>query len=80
MTPKQKAIELVERFLYLIRGADRYSYNLEDMNNFIAKQCAFIAAEEGEKYEKNVLVKFKLMPEEYKSDYWAEVKKEIHEL
>lgn len=68
MTPKQKAIELVDKFIET------------NGNSFFAKQCALIAADEGEKYEKNVLVKFKLMPEDYKSDYWAEVKKEIDEL
>ena len=46
MTPKEKAQELVEKFLPQVRGADRYNYNLEDMNLFIAKQCALIAVDE----------------------------------
>ena len=46
MTPQEKANELVEKFLSEVRGADRYNYNLEDMNVFIAKQCAKIAVDE----------------------------------
>ena len=46
MTPKEKANELVEKFLSEVRGADRYNYYLEDMNVFIAKQCAKIAVDE----------------------------------
>ena len=46
MTPQEKANELVEKFLPEVRGADRYNYNLEDMNVFIAKQCAKIAVDE----------------------------------
>lgn len=43
---KQKAAELIERFLPSVRGADRYNYNLESMNVFIAKQCAIICCDE----------------------------------
>lgn len=46
MTPQEKANKLVEKFLPEVRGADRYNYNLEDMNLFIAKQCAKIAVDE----------------------------------
>ena len=46
MDPKEKAEQLIEKFLQEVRGGDRYNYNLEDMNFFIAKQCALIAVEE----------------------------------
>jgi hypothetical protein len=46
MTPKEKAKDLVDKFLPQIRGADRYNYNLESMNVFNAKQCALIAVDE----------------------------------
>lgn len=46
MTPKEKADELVNKFLYEVRGADRYNYNLEETNVFIAKQCAKISVDE----------------------------------
>lgn len=43
MTPQQKkARELVEKYLLEVKGADRYNYNLDSMNIFIAKQCAII--------------------------------------
>lgn len=69
MTPKEKAKELVEKFLYLVRGADRYNYNLESMNIFIAKKCAAIAAievfNELDYSNKNAVI------------FWSEVKTEI---
>jgi len=46
MTPQEKANELIEKFLPTVRGADRYNYNLESMNVFIAKQCALICVGE----------------------------------
>lgn len=55
MTPqeKEKANELIARFLPEIQGADRYNYNLEDTNLYIAKQCAKIAVDEILKLELN---------------------------
>ena len=46
MTPKEKAIELVDYFVMEVRGADRYNHNLESMNIFIAKKCASKTVEE----------------------------------
>jgi len=42
MTPEEEAQELIFEFLPEIRGADRYSYNIDDINVFVAKQCAII--------------------------------------
>ena len=46
VTPQEKAKELIDKFLMEVRGADRYNYNLDSMNIFIAKQCALIAVDE----------------------------------
>jgi hypothetical protein len=37
---EQKALDLIDKHLPNVRGADRYNYNLEQMNVFIAKQHA----------------------------------------
>lgn len=65
MTPQEKANELVEKFLPEVRGSDRYNYNLEDMNVFIAKQCAKIAVDEILKIELN---------DGYDHEFWGIVK------
>lgn len=78
MTRKEKAKELVYKFLHEIKSADKYNYNLEDMNIFIAKQCAIIAVDEilsfYEKYEGGIDY------DEYleQVEYWNEVKTEIN--
>lgn len=46
MTPKQKAQDLINKFLTEVKAADRYDYNLEDQNLFIARQCAKIVVDE----------------------------------
>lgn len=46
MDEKQKAEELIKMFLPEIQGADRYNYNLDSMNLFIAKQCAKLMVDE----------------------------------
>lgn len=43
MTEKQKAKELIELYLLEVKGSDKYNYNLDSMNLFIAKNCARIA-------------------------------------
>ena len=79
MTPKEKAQELVDKFIIEVRCADRYNYNLESMNLFIAKQCALIAVEEILKACPIELIsssgKFR-----YTDNYWDEVKTEIENL
>ena len=75
MTPKEKAQELVDKFLPEIRGADRYNYNLESMNIFIAKQCALIAVDE----ILNAL-SYKVSSNFEELKYFEEVKQEIKKL
>jgi hypothetical protein len=70
--PKEKAKELFDKY-YLTKD----ERGLCRINEFIAKQCALIAANDSEKLEYNVLKKFGFVTENYKSDYWQEVKKEI---
>lgn len=66
MTPKEKAIELVEKFTDIENAYNEYS----DFKQ--AKQCALIAVDElinqQEKYNNGSF---------YPSKYWQEVKKEI---
>lgn len=42
MTEKQKVKELIELYLLEIKSSDRYNYNLDSINVFIAKNCARI--------------------------------------
>lgn len=70
LTPKEKAKELVDKYLYEIKGADRYNYNLESMNIFISKQCSKIAVDE-------ILNINSVDKDYYLNDYWQEVKAEI---
>jgi hypothetical protein len=71
MTPKEKAKEIVEDF------NNNVSTHYTNMSRTSSKQCALIAVKIAEKSEYNVLIKFGLVTENYKSDYWQEVKKEI---
>jgi hypothetical protein len=64
MTPKEKANALVLRFLIEVESADRYNYNLREMNLFIAKDCAKIAVNE-------------LIQAVYNPEYWIDVLGEI---
>lgn len=74
MTPKDKAKELLEKFLLEVRGADRYNYTLESINCFIAKQCALIAI--CEIFEASNEVYF----DEHQIKYYQDVKSEIENL
>ena len=68
MTPKEKAIELVNKFRDFADGidseTDRFSPNIEKKN---AKRCALIAV--GELFDYN--------SKESMHNYWIEVKQEI---
>ena len=75
MEAKQKAIELVNKYLLEVRGADRYNYNLESMNFFIAKECSLIAV--GELInDTNASSPFEVE----RLIYWNEVKNQIQSL
>ena len=65
MTPKEKAIELVQKYF----KANHQPYGFKD-----AKQCALIAVDE-------ILDMVKHTPIEFiETDYWQEVKQEIENL
>jgi hypothetical protein len=67
MTPKDKAKELVGKFMPYIAGADRYNTTLGIYDTDISKQCALIVVNEVlENSHTNVFTK-----------YWEEVKQEI---
>jgi hypothetical protein len=46
MTPKEKAVELVDKYRTYIRIADKYDYNVSEDEIHISKQCALIAVDE----------------------------------
>ena len=91
MTPKEKALKLVDKFkpfVYCYSGSGMLS-NDYDKNIVLrmAKQCALIAADESinifiEVYKK--LVAFELIKGEVEDSathiYWTEVKQEIEKL
>jgi len=76
MTPQEKAQELIEKYLPTVRGADRYNYNVESMNVFIAKECAKIAVDE-------ILETLKTCWDEQgaylQHNYWENVKLELEQ-
>lgn len=76
MTPKEKAEELVNKFLPQIISADRYNYNVSDTNQHIAKQCALIAVDEI-LLDKKVGYSKDIIEEK---QYWLKVKTEIENL
>ena len=70
MTPKEKAKELVDKYIPHIAGADRYNTTLGIWDKSISKNCALIAVEE-------VL---DILDENHNIKYWLEVKQEIEKL
>ena len=68
MTAVEKAIELVEKFNYLVLEKDFFGDNIEHKNS---KQCAIIAVEE--------ILNAHLFDLDEKQ-YWQQVKEEIENL
>jgi hypothetical protein len=84
MEAKLKAKELVDKYLMEVQGADKYNYNLDSINLYIAKQCAIIAVEEIIKhcafYDYKTKRNFENCSDysdNYFSTYWVDVKTEI---
>jgi len=73
MTPKEKAEELVDKFIVKVLDRDGTSA----MNGFEAKQCALIAVDE--KIETLNKIKFVIDCIDLRQDY-LEVKQEIEKL
>jgi hypothetical protein len=78
MTPKEKAIEIVNKYIDLSDECDclEYSCICFKMYEYKAKQCAIIAVDEILLIRKEIWDDFHW--EYFK--YWQEVKKEINEL
>ena len=78
LLPKQKAEELVNKYIPHIAGADRYNSTLGLYDKEISKQCALIAVDEIinslENYGKE---SDELQNMENDFRYWQEVKQEL---
>ena len=78
LTPKQKAEELVNKYIPHIAGADRYNSTLGIYDKEISKQCALIAVDEIinslENYGKE---SDELQNMENNFRYWQEVRQEL---
>jgi|GWRWMinimDraft_5_1066013.scaffolds.fasta_scaffold00205_9 hypothetical protein len=78
MTPKEKAIELIDKYRTYIRKADVYDYLFFEDENFLSKQCALIAVTE--------IINSNPHSNPFNTDvhstmkYWIEVKNEISNL
>lgn len=72
LTPKQKAEELVNKYIPHIAGADRYNSTLGIYDKYISKQCALIAVNE------IISIKTLWFQKDTKDiDFWKEVKEEL---
>lgn len=78
MSPKEKSKELITSMFQPIFDIDSGVHTAHDKGRYIAAiKCAIKSVEEAEKSEYNVLVKFGFVTENYKSDYWQQVKNEL---
>jgi hypothetical protein len=73
-TPKQKAKELVDKYLEIIWQADKFSYLLDSEGLHFAKQCALIAVDELIEDNK---ANEELVNGGLNKHYWQQVKTEI---
>ena len=82
MTPKEKAIELVEKFQYvypviMTSKEGDWKQKLERMNSLQAKQCALICVDE---ISKGIALQTVVYPHLNNYKYWQEVKQKINKL
>ena len=83
MTPKEKAIELFDKYYRLFNNFPNYQYVIENLNTiqdeklYITKQCALIAVDEILKAVNNPDETFLCKDG---VDYWSQVKQEIENL
>jgi hypothetical protein len=84
MTPKEKAEELMLKYVIYVRYYDDYEH-IDDRTKIKAKECALIAVDEIIKYHDDLMdvVRYELPSNivaviPYK--YWEDVKKEIEAL
>ena len=82
MTPKEKAIELFDKYYRLFNNFPNYQYVIENLNTiqdeklYITKQCALIAVEE----IKEAIFWHPYERPYFELEYWQEVKQEIENL
>lgn len=75
MTPKEKAQELVRKYLpYFIETYDNHGFDDWDYNNDKAKECALIAVDEILEMDLPILEE----DADTFYDYWEEVKHELN--
>jgi len=72
MTPKEKAEELVGKYVSFVKGKILFQLTMES-----AKQCALIAVDEIIELHKGMFMSER---ENQNESYWQEVKKEIEAL
>lgn len=73
MTPKEKAMELVEKYF-------RHELLHWDLSYIQAKQCALIAVDEILNYDIRAKCEVQFIIEQRIESYWQEVKQEIEKL
>jgi hypothetical protein len=82
MTPKEKAIELFDKYYRLFNNFPNYQYVIENINTiqdeklYTTKQCALIAVDE----IINLLGPSRFLSPELTLGYWLKVKQEIESL
>jgi len=78
MIPKEKAIELFDKYYKLFNNFPNYQYVIENLNTiqdeklYTTKQCALIAVDE--------IIKDKKAFNQISVEYWEDVKQEIEKL
>jgi hypothetical protein len=91
MTPKEKALELFDKYYILFNNFPNYQYVIENLNTiqdeklYTTKQCALIAVDEILKLENPNTYNYLTESKEHlivqiADNYWQEVKKEIQAL
>jgi thymidine kinase len=87
MTPKEKAIELIEMYQLEVFKYDLDTNNKYDMSlTLLAKNCALIAIDEAVEYEKRIIKEVQFLSDiaghafRCEGLYWEQVKHEIEKL
>lgn len=87
MTPKEKAIELFDKYYKLFNNFPNYQYVIENLNTiqdeklYTTKQCALIAVDEILEATKMHQYALNEIPSKIVyNNYWTKVKQEIEKL
>jgi len=79
MTPKEKAKELVDRFVKLTYSVNKFNY-ITELEYEVSKQCALICVDEILLMAKNDFWRMSDIYLVNKTIYWEQVKQEINNL